>query len=171
MKLVLRDIENFPAQVHLEADPGTFDVRFEGIVEVDRVAVDLDIQKSGEEYFCQGAVEADVVLECSRCLTSFEETLDGQTDFIVCSHDTWAEAQAEARDNEDYVLMDGGSLDADISEPIRQAIILAAPLAPLCAEDCKGLCPKCKVNRNEQECSCTFDDTDPRWDQLNDLRG
>lgn len=171
MKLILREFETFPAHTCLEAEPGTFKIDYEGIVDIGRVTVDLDIQQSGEEFFCQGDVKADVTLECARCLTRFKGTLDGATDFIVCSHDTWEEQHAEAQDDEDYVFYEGRSLEADITEPVRQAIIIAMPLAPLCREDCKGLCPKCKVNRNEQECTCTFDEVDPRWSKLKDLRG
>lgn len=171
MKLNLRDFEVFPASTRLEAEPGALTLDYEGITEVGRVTVDLDIQQSGEEFFCQAHATAELTLECARCLTVFKGTIKGQTDFIACSEDTWAEAHAEAGDDEDYVFYEGRSLEVDITEQVRQAIILAMPLVPVCREDCKGLCPKCKVNRNEQECSCTFEETDPRWDQLKDLRG
>jgi len=171
MKLVLRDFETFPAHVCLEAEPGTLPVDYPGVVEVGRVTVDLDIQKSGEEFFCQGQVAAEVGVECSRCLVRFEEQLHGETDFIVCSYDTWVEAHAEAEDDEEYVFYEGRSLEVDLGEPVRQAVIVALPMTPLCREDCKGLCPKCKINQNEQTCDCAFDDVDPRWNKLRDLRG
>jgi uncharacterized protein len=56
--------------------------------------------------------------------------------------------------------LDGDFLDL---EPIvHDACILELPLAPLCQEDCQGLCPQCGVNRNHETCSC--EPPDPRTD-------
>lgn len=37
---------------------------------------------------------------------------------------------------------------------IEQALLLELPLVPLCADDCKGICPRCGANLNEGPCSC-----------------
>ncbi len=170
MKLFLRDFETFPAQTRLEAGPDTIKVEFDGLVDVKHTVVDIDIQQSGEEYFCQAEISADVTLECARCLKHFDCKLKARSDFIVCSEATFAEQRQEADDDEDYVFYRGDSMAADLTEQVRQAIILAMPMIPVCAEDCKGLCPKCRVDRNKEECDCTFDDTDPRWEKLKDLK-
>jgi uncharacterized protein len=170
MKLMLRDIETFPVSLRLETPPGAIKVDFDALVAVGRVVTDVDIQRSGEEYFCQAQVTADVTLECARCLKHFDCTLKGGTEFIATSQATYEEQHREADDDEDYVFLESEALDADISDQVRQTIILAVPMIPLCREDCKGLCPKCKVNRNEKECGCTFDESDPRWDKLRELK-
>lgn len=56
----------------------------------------------------------------------------------------------------------------DISEAVRQAIVLTTPISPRCREECLGLCPTCGVNRNEQDCSCERV-TDQRWASLGHL--
>lgn len=53
----------------------------------------------------------------------------------------------------------------DLSEAVRQAIVLEIPISPRCREDCRGLCPVCGANRNERECSCERE-ADPRWASL-----
>jgi len=40
----------------------------------------------------------------------------------------------------------------------------------LCKEDCKGLCPRCGKNLNEDNCICTEKEIDPRWEPLEKLR-
>jgi len=169
MKLLFGNLETFPAEARLEAKPGVIKADFQGLVEIGQATVDVDIQKSGDEYFCQANVQADVTLECARCLKSFDCKLSSQADFIVTSQVTFEEQRREADDDEDYVFLEGDGLTADITDQVRQIIILAMPMVPLCEEDCKGLCPKCKVNRNEESCDCTFDETDPRWDKLREL--
>ena len=169
MKLYLRDVETFPAQVCLEAGPNAIVADFDGLCSIEKVTVELGIQQSGDEYFCQAAVAAGVVLECVRCLAHYEAQLQGRVDFIVCSEATHAEQRAEGTDDEDYVFYQGESLEADITDIVRQTIILAVPMKPICSEDCKGLCPYCKVNRNETDCDCRNDEIDERWAGLRDL--
>ena len=42
----------------------------------------------------------------------------------------------------------------DMTPLIEQALLLELPLVPLCADDCKGICPRCGANLNEGPCSC-----------------
>ena len=46
------------------------------------------------------------------------------------------------------------ALTADITSEIREAIILAIPLNPLCREDCPGLCPRCGAPLVNNTCTC-----------------
>ena len=57
----------------------------------------------------------------------------------------------------------------DLGPLVRDAIVLELPMAPLCREDCLGLCPQCGADRNEAECSCVAP-RDPRWANLDVLR-
>lgn len=57
----------------------------------------------------------------------------------------------------------------DLAPMVRDAILLDLPLAPLCREDCQGLCPVCGIDRNEGSCDCAAP-LDPRWATLDGLR-
>jgi uncharacterized protein len=57
----------------------------------------------------------------------------------------------------------------DLGPLVRDAIVLELPMAPLCREDCAGLCPQCGADRNEAPCGCVAP-TDPRWANLDVLR-
>ena len=58
----------------------------------------------------------------------------------------------------------------DFWPAVREQILLALPPAPLCREDCKGLCPTCGKDLNEGECGCDRTAHDPRWDALKALQ-
>ncbi|HUX04807.1 MAG TPA: DUF177 domain-containing protein [Acidimicrobiales bacterium] len=58
---------------------------------------------------------------------------------------------------------------ADLAPMVRDAILLDLPLAPLCRDDCRGLCPVCGIDRNEGSCDCAAP-LDPRWATLDGLR-
>ena len=57
----------------------------------------------------------------------------------------------------------------DLGPLVRDAIVLELPMAPLCREDCRGLCPQCGADRNEGDCGCVAP-PDPRWANLDVLR-
>jgi uncharacterized protein len=58
----------------------------------------------------------------------------------------------------------------DLTEAIRQYIITAMPMKPLCKEDCAGLCATCGKDLNKVKCSCTQEEIDPRWAELLKLK-
>jgi len=57
----------------------------------------------------------------------------------------------------------------DLGPLARDAIVLELPAAPLCREDCQGLCPHCGADRNEGDCGCVAP-RDARWANLDVLR-
>jgi uncharacterized protein len=57
----------------------------------------------------------------------------------------------------------------DLGPLVRDAIVLELPMAPLCRDDCRGLCPQCGADRNESECGCVAP-VDQRWANLDVLR-
>lgn len=96
----------------------------------------------------KGAVRAPWQGICRRCLGEAHGELEATVEEI-CSDDA---------DPDDGYPVDGDFLDL---EPIvHDACILELPLAPLCQEDCRGLCPVCGANRNDEICSCEA--SDPR---------
>jgi len=75
------------------------------------------------------------------------------------------ELQKEDLDKEFY---DGEVIDLDAI--IQHQIILAIPFYPLCREDCKGLCPHCGINKNQETCQCSDKEfIDPRLSGLKDF--
>jgi uncharacterized protein len=57
----------------------------------------------------------------------------------------------------------------DLCEAVRQQLVLAEPLQPLCRTNCAGLCPTCGSNRNLGPCGCSADAGDARWALLGSL--
>jgi len=59
----------------------------------------------------------------------------------------------------------------DFREAIRQNLLLAVDLIPVCRPDCRGLCPDCGANRNLQECACRPEETSSPFAILEALLG
>ena len=169
MKLDLREFESFPAHKHLEVDPENFSFDFDGVCGFKELSVDLTVVRSDREYYCQGGVKSVLTLECARCLSQYDAEIEGQVDFIICSEAQLAEHREEAIDNEDYAFLDSTGQVADISDIVRQSVLLTLPMKPICSEDCQGLCSSCGRNLNDGSCDCKNEEIDERWAALKDL--
>ena len=75
-------------------------------------------------------------------------------------------SSGEPEDDEAYPMVDD---DLDLGPMVRDTIIMALPLAPLCRATCQGLCPYCGADRNEEPCRCVAP-RDLRWANLDVLR-
>ena len=63
---------------------------------------------------------------------------------------------------DDFVVPVGPDGLIDLSEVVRQHLVLALPFAPRCREDCRGLCPSCGADLNIGPCACPKAEADPR---------
>lgn len=106
---------------------------------------------------------------CSRCATPIEcpviiEFKEEYLPFVDPRTGTRVrmyEGEECFRIDDDHVL--------DLTEGLRQYILTAEPLKPLCKPDCAGLCPVCGADRNENACGCAAQ-TDHRWAALAALK-
>ena len=117
----------------------------------ERVGYDLRINVAGGELITRGSVSADIAFVCVRCAEFFSTTVKEPAFLRV----------VELPDKTECV---------DLTDDIRESIILAFPLNPLCSADCKGLCRQCGTNLNKRTCDCVPPVLDDRWNALNELR-
>ncbi|CAM3717377.1 DUF177 domain-containing protein [Cohnella lubricantis] len=115
-----------------------------------------------------GTIACKVQLFCSRCLDPIEQEMDVpfRETFKVVSKET---ADSGEQDDEEFVPIQGERLE--LRPYVEEQLLLHLPLAPICREDCQGLCPECGTNRNEQQCGCSTEKIDPRLASLKDWFG
>jgi uncharacterized protein len=105
-----------------------------------------------------GQVVAPWQGECRRCLRPVEGTLAAPVQEVFEARPVEGETR----------LLDGAHVDV---EPVaREAVLLELPLAPLCRDDCPGLCPRCGADLATSACGCADVEGDPRWAPLDALR-
>jgi uncharacterized protein len=73
-------------------------------------------------------------------------------------------------DTGDLIVVEEG-LRLDLDELVHADVMLEFPTKFLCREDCKGICPKCGINLNLEQCRCTDKPIDPRLEVLKKLLG
>ncbi|CAA9227777.1 MAG: FIG01269488: protein, clustered with ribosomal protein L32p [uncultured Acidimicrobiales bacterium] len=122
------------------------------------VVVDVELQFVADTALdAVGTVTAPYRGTCRRCLRQVE----GQLQVPV-------RERFEERFVEDETYPVAHS-QIDLGPMARDTVMLELPRAPLCREDCQGLCPECGADRNEGGCSCAAP-ADPRWAALDQLR-
>lgn len=118
---------------------------------VGSVGYDLYVQSVCDELIVRGKVWAEIKTQCSRC-TEFFSTNISDSGFLRTFPLTGVEG------------------DLDITEDIREAILLDLPHFPLCNDECKGLCPKCGKSLNEGPCGCTDEEGPSAFSALDGLK-
>jgi uncharacterized protein len=127
------------------------------------LTVTLEVMPDG--VLVSGEASAPVTGECARCLEPV--TTSVQVSFReLYERDAGPAGGADTED--DRRFLDGDLLD--LEPALRDAMVLALPLAPLCRDDCAGLCPECGVRLAEAGPAHGHDGAlDPRWARLREL--
>lgn len=125
----------------------------------------LEAQLAGNDVLVRGHLDGSIELNCSRCLRGVPIGVTEEVAFLFRPGLT----EAEAADAEMYRLPERGD-ELDLTEAIREHLVLSVPQYAICSEACRGLCPRCGANLNETECACESAGEDPRWAALRKFR-
>ncbi|BBC32670.1 uncharacterized protein SGFS_039640 [Streptomyces graminofaciens] len=155
--------------------PGDFGVQ--GVIGVPEGApldLELRLESVMEGVLVTGTARARAAGECVRCLEPLELPLeaDFQEMFSYPDADDRGRVKAEpaddAEEDEDRLFIEDGLFDL---EPVlRDAVVLALPMQPVCQEDCPGLCSECGA-RLADDPAHHHDAVDIRWAALQGLAG
>ncbi|MGW5331784.1 YceD family protein [Streptomyces bauhiniae] len=151
------------------------DLGIEGVVGVPEGApleLDLRLESVMEGVLVTGTARASAKGECVRCLepVGLELEADFQEMFSYPDADdrgrVIAEPGDDAEDDEDRQYIEDGLIDL---EPLlRDAVVLALPMQPVCQEDCQGLCSECGARLTDDP-DHHHDAVDIRWAALQGL--
>jgi len=110
----------------------------------------LMIQALGTELLVRGRIAQKFICRCALCDKVFD--LEVKEDDFIDSFEI----------NEENAF-------PDLTNPIREAIILDLPAYPRCSESCMGLCSGCGGNLNDDECGCDTGRGSDCWSALDAL--
>jgi uncharacterized protein len=119
----------------------------------------------------KGRLSAGFELNCARCLEPVAQDVKREFELLYRPLGTDAgrnELSVTDAEAEIGYYQGEGLLLEDV---LREQVLLALPLKVTCREDCKGLCPHCGTNLNQEQCSCQALVEDPRWSALKEIRG
>lgn len=144
-----------PARLRARID----DLRLDLINVSDQVEADLRFDSLVEGIVVSGTIDVEARGVCSRCTDPISFHVQTRVDEAFTAD--------AGPDDETYPITQE---IIDLEPLLRDAIILALPLHPLCRPDCDGLCPVCGEERATSACGHDTNPTDPRWEALKALR-
>ena len=125
--------DGVPKAVHEKYDPKGLDMEFVDLVYTEQVVLNGTVEKFMDTLTVRGNLTSQVEHTCARCLKAVPERVDHPFQVI-------------------YEIQ--GKEELNVTEDIREMLILDHPIRFLCKEDCRGLCPGCGANLNDGPCLC-----------------
>jgi len=115
------------------------------------------------EVLVRVSLRGQMAQECRRCLDPVQVPVEEELALLFVPPGEITEEDEEVR------LLPVGMVELDLREAIREEVILTQRPFALCRHECRGLCPRCGANLNEEICRCSSEELDPRWDALRAL--
>ncbi|HEX8903626.1 MAG TPA: DUF177 domain-containing protein [Longimicrobiaceae bacterium] len=136
-----------------------------GVELTEPLEVDLTARSVGDGVLVRGTLRTTVRQVCRRCLVPVEQEVDEHVDLLFVSP---AEDAEDLDDGEVYLLPTRGD-DLNLTDAVREQVLLQAPEFTLCREECRGLCPTCGKDLNEGACECVPEQAPSPWDALKNV--
>lgn len=123
------------------------------------VNVLLNLNRYPDHIRISGKIEGSLEVSCHRCLRPFPLPLSEAVDIYLVANERMPRGEEKELDPDEllYEFFDGEVIEVD--RLVAEQIFLALPVKVLCSEDCKGICPGCGANLNEEACGCKTDNT------------
>ncbi len=111
--------------------------------QLELVTIDFDVTVIDDEVDLIGEIICEVTGLCDKCLDEISKSITLQFEQTFYK---------DIAPEQDCYVYENSLLDA--TKAVCDEILLSMPTRFLCKEDCLGLCTKCGVNKNKQQCDC-----------------
>jgi uncharacterized protein len=133
--------------------------------------VTLFLALEGRDLEASGSFSAEGEGECDRCAEPVTVGMEREfrTVFVPASRGPEGTGDLELRAGDlEISFYDGGGIE--VADIFWEQVALTLPTKVLCREDCRGVCPRCGVDRNRSECNCSGETREGPFDVLKTLR-
>jgi uncharacterized protein len=176
--ITVLDLEREPIEFNETIPAGAIDYG-SGIRQIDGMPIngraDLLTEHRGPHNLIQdirlrAGYKGNFEMPCARCLDPVAQRLEEDFDLLFrpAGVDTGGSEHAISTSDTEIGYYEGGRLA--VEDVLREQVLLSLPARALCQQECKGLCPRCGRNRNNEICDCDTSQVDARWTALANLR-
>jgi uncharacterized protein len=167
------DLKDLQQKLSLEGafDPGAIDFSAESMRQRSPLSWSATVERAGEEIRLAGNLRVTMEMSCSRCLEPATSEIEKSFDLFFREHDEdlFDEDDIELTEEDTRTAFFAGT-ELAIGDVLREQVLLALPMKALCRLDCKGLCPVCGTNRNQNSCSCSGEVFSPHMEKLLEIK-
>ena len=167
--LRLSDLSPEGMRLDCQISAGELELNETDVQASEAFALHAELLPVEKEVIVRGVVSGRVGRQCVRCLKEYEATVELPFTAQYCArrgelrHGTKQPELGSQESSEEIATLTEGELYSytgdrlDLVPMLREQIILASPMQPLCHQDCRGLCPTCGQDRNLKLCGCVED--------------
>ena len=146
----------------------------DGIEFVTPVTFDITVRKEKDVVMVQGQLSCTVMMACSRCLVRHEQFVNERFKIRFSREIPRDLLPSDSEDIEltaDQIGLVFFKDDTiDLKETLQEQVVMALPYKPLCSADCKGLCPRCGADLNQQDCGCEANESSSPFAVLKNIK-
>jgi uncharacterized metal-binding protein YceD (DUF177 family) len=136
------------------------------LVQIRDLEGDLRLTRTNRGLLVVGVLRSAIEQTCSRCLRDIEWPVEIEVDEEALPTLDFVSGLPVDRSAEPDALRLTDHHELDLEEEVRDGLLLAEPIAPLCREDCPGLCVVCGLELASGPHDHPDDDIDPRLEAL-----
>ncbi len=129
--------------------------------------LNCEMDKSSTQIILNCNLQITAKQVCDRCLVEYVDKIE--TDFKNIYFLTSSRNSEDEGESGIYYLSPDDD-EIDLSDDTIENALLTLPMKTLCKEECKGICSICGTNKNEDECNCVVDTSNPVWEKLLKLK-
>ncbi|MCX7046671.1 MAG: DUF177 domain-containing protein [Candidatus Sumerlaeota bacterium] len=149
----INELIQAPKDVTLNEPPASLDLDVDDVRFTAPVRGHLSWRWVDNKVVATGRVSTQAQTVCSRCLNDVQINLETSVRLVYSDRPEPETDVIEIGMDEDGLNHFTGDV-VDAREEIREAILLELPEFPVCAQNCKGLCPGCGADLNKESCAC-----------------
>jgi uncharacterized protein len=154
-------------------DNGTYTYDFEGKIDdtdleepfYDKYRTEVVLTKFDDQMILEASTISDARFTCDRCGVDYQRNVESKYKMVYMFTNV-----IDSKQEADITYLSPDTININITDDVRDYLILAVPMKKLCKEDCEVLCYKCGTDLNKGSCNCTKDETDDRWNKLLELK-
>ena len=133
MKIYIDQIPESGLELSESCEPSNLDLNRADIKFSEPINLSAQVTKGTNVISVNLKINGMMYLNCGRCLEEFVHPLSRKVNLNITIEN---------------------KSEIDITDNLREEVVLSYPLKPLCRPDCLGLCPGCGQNLNQGKCNC-----------------
>ncbi len=131
-----------------------------------RISGTVNLLRTNKSIWVSASFDSTLDCECGRCLAHYDHPIHlvVEEEYIPTRNPNTGARVIPPVDHSDLCLIDESHI-LDLTGIVREYATMAAPMKPLCDQQCPGLCADCGADFNQTQCGCEAP-VDPRWGPL-----
>ncbi len=133
----------------------------------------IQVDKGEAQVYVHALVKTNGLFSCDRCVREFDQEISGELRLCYQIVGTGGRPSFTGEEGDGEAGLRTyrtGEAFIDISDDIRDTLVISVPMKNVCSPECQGICPGCGEDLKESACKCGEKPPDPRWDTLKQLQ-